>query len=246
MTRTNRTFRLAAGLLATGLVLSACGGGSSDDTDSDGGGGETPAASGGELLIWVGDGPGGEATTEIGEAFGKENGVDVTVELLPGDELQANFVTASQAGNPPDVVFGAHDWIGNLVQNGTIDPIQLPETVASTLQPLAIKAVTFDGQVYGMPYTMNNIVLIRNTELAPDAPATVEDLVAAGEEAVKSGGAKAPLAWPVGRHRQPLLHQPALHLGRRLHVRPGRRRLVRPGRPRRRQARAGGGLREDR
>jgi len=208
MTRSNRTFRIAAGLLATGLALSACGGGSSDDSDGGGGGGESPAASGGELLIWVGDGPGGEATTEIGKAFGEENGVDVTVEVLPGAELQANFVTAAQAGDPPDVVMGAHDWIGNLVQNGTIDPIQIPETVSSTLQPLALEAVTFDGQTYGMPYTMNNIVLIRNTELAPDAPATVEDMVAAGEEAVKSGGATAPLAWPVSDTGNPYFINP--------------------------------------
>lgn len=208
MTPSTRTFRIAAGLLATGLALSACGGGSSDDSDSGGGGGETPAASGGELLIWVGDGPGGEATTEIGKAFGEENGVDVTVEVLPGAELQANFVTAAQAGDPPDVVMGAHDWIGNLVQNGTIDPIQIPETVSSTLQPLALEAVTFDGQTYGMPYTMNNIVLIRNTELAPDAPATVEDMVAAGEEAVQSGGATAPLAWPVSDTGNPYFINP--------------------------------------
>ncbi|MCW2738466.1 maltose ABC transporter substrate-binding protein [Nocardioides sp.] len=208
MTRSTRTFRLAAGLLATGLALSACGGGSSDDNDSDGGGGETPAASGGELLIWVGDGPGGDATTEIGKAFGEENGVDVTVEVLPGAELQANFVTAAQAGDPPDVVMGAHDWIGNLVQNGTIDPIQIPEATSSTLQPLSLEAVTFDGQTYGMPYTMNNIVLFRNTDLAPDAPATVEDMVAAGQKSVQSGDATAPLAWPVSDTGNPYFINP--------------------------------------
>lgn len=202
-----RTMRAAAGLLAAGLVLSACGGGDSDteaNTDSS----DTPAASGGELTIWVGDGPGGDATTEIGKAFGEENGVDVTVEVLPGSELQANFVTAAQAGDPPDVVMGAHDWIGNLVQNGTIDPIQIPEATSSTLQPLSLQAVTFDGQTYGMPYTMNNIVLIRNTDLAPDAPATMEDMVAAGQAAVKSGKAEAPLAWPVSDTGNPYFINP--------------------------------------
>ena len=60
-TRT-RTIRAAAGLLAAGLVLGACGGGSDSD-DSESSGGDAPEASGGELLIWVGDGPGGDATT---------------------------------------------------------------------------------------------------------------------------------------------------------------------------------------
>ena len=141
---------------------------------------------------------------------------------------------------------GAHDWIGNLVQNGTIDPIQIPETVSSTLQPLAIEAVTFDGQTYGMPYTMNNIVLFRNTDLAPDAPATMEEMVAAGQEGGAGRRRRGAAGLAGERHRQPLLHQPALHLGRRLHVRPDRRRQLRPDRPRRRHAGLGRGVREDR
>jgi hypothetical protein len=32
------------------------------------------------------------------------------------------YVTAAQAGKGPDLVMGAHDWIGNLVQNGTFAP----------------------------------------------------------------------------------------------------------------------------
>ncbi|SEB92101.1 carbohydrate ABC transporter substrate-binding protein, CUT1 family [Nocardioides exalbidus] len=208
MARRKHTFRIAAGLLATGLALTACGG-SSDDSSGGGGGGssDTPAA-GGELLIWVGTGPGGDATTDLGKAFGEENGVDVKVEVVPGDKLQAQFVTAAQAGDPPDVVMGAHDWIGNLVQNGTIDPIQIPEATASTLQPLALEAVTFDGQTYGMPYTMNNIVLMRNTDMVPDAPATVEDMVAAGEKAVSDGKAQEPLAWPVSDTGNPYFINP--------------------------------------
>ena len=201
------TFRAAGAVLAASLVLAACGGGSDGDTESDGAG-STPAASGGELLIWVGTGPGGDATTDLGAAFGEENGVDVTVEIVPGDKLQAQFVTAAQAGDPPDVVMGAHDWIGNLVQNGTIDPIQIPEATSSTIQPLAIQAVTFDGQTYGMPYTMNNIVLYRNTDLAPDAPATVEEMVAAGQQTVQAGDAEEPLAWPVSDTGNPYFINP--------------------------------------
>ena len=45
-----------------------------------------------------------------------------------------------------------------------------------------------------MPFTMNNIVLIRNTDLAPDAPATIEEMVAAGKKAVQGKAPRRP--WP--------------------------------------------------
>ena len=126
-----RTYKIGAGLAALALVVAGCGGDGGDDGGGGDGEGGGDAAAGGDLVIWVGTGPGGDATKAIGEAFGKENGVDVTVEVVPGDKLQAQFVTASQAGDPPDVVMGAHDWIGNLVQNGTIDPIQIPEATSA-------------------------------------------------------------------------------------------------------------------
>jgi arabinogalactan oligomer/maltooligosaccharide transport system substrate-binding protein len=205
-----RTYKIGVGLVALALVIAGCGGDSGGD---EGGGGRDAAAGGSDLLIWTGTGPGGDATKKIGAAFGKENGVNVRVEIVPGENLQSQFVTAAQAGEPPDVVMGAHDWIGNLVQNGTIDPIQIPEATASTFQPLAIEAVTFNGQTYGMPFTMNNIVLFRNTDLAPDAPTTVEEMVAVGQDLVKQGKAQAPLAWPVGDTGNPYFINPLYSSG---------------------------------
>src|SRR5690625_7121678 len=55
---------------------------------------------------------------------------------------------------------GAHDWIGNLVQNGAISPVQLPSDVADTIAPVAIDAVTYDGQTYGVPYAVETLALL--------------------------------------------------------------------------------------
>ena len=190
MLHRRRTPALAAGLAAVTVLVSACGG--AEGTGAESGG------NAGDLLIWAGTGTGGEALQETAAVFGEETGVNVTTELVPGDTLQNNFVTASQGGTPPDVVCGAHDWIGNLIQNGTIDSIQLPATAQEAFQPLALEAVTYNGQVYGTPFTMNSLVLYRNTALAPEAPATVEDLVAKGKELQAAGRVAEPLAWPVG------------------------------------------------
>lgn len=171
-----RTPGVAATSLSIVLLaaLAGCGGG--DEPSA----GESPAASGGKLVIWADD-KRSAALTPFAEKFGQENGVTVEVQAVSKD-LQTNFVTASQQGSGPDVVVGAHDWIGNLVQNGAIDPVQLAAEQRSAFAETAIKAVTFNGQVYGVPYAMENLALIRNTALAPTAPKTIEELVAAGKQ----------------------------------------------------------------
>jgi hypothetical protein len=45
--------------------------------------------------------------------------------------------TASQAGDAPEPVLGAHDRIGNLVQNGAFDPVQLTQDRQVAFDPLA-------------------------------------------------------------------------------------------------------------
>lgn len=167
-----------AGVVAAALTLAfaaGCGGSSEDEATTN----ETPAATG-KLVIWADD-KRTAALKPFAEKFGQENGVTVEVQAISKDQ-QTAFVTASQQGSGPDVMVGAHDWIGNLVQNGAIDPVQLSAEQKSGFADIALKAVTFNGQVYAAPYAMENLALIRNTDLAPTAPATVEDLVAAGKK----------------------------------------------------------------
>jgi arabinogalactan oligomer/maltooligosaccharide transport system substrate-binding protein len=175
-----RATRVAGMVAVLGLLLgaAACGG-------------QTPEATpqkdkgNGKLEIWA-DPKRTAALKPFADQFGKENGVTVTIKEVAQD-LQPNFVTASQQGSGPDVVVGAHDWIGNLVQNGAIDPVNLTAQQKSSFETSAIKAVTFNGQIYGAPYAMENLALIRNTELAPTAPATIEDLVKAGQDLKAAG-----------------------------------------------------------
>ncbi|RZU48318.1 arabinogalactan oligomer/maltooligosaccharide transport system substrate-binding protein [Krasilnikovia cinnamomea] len=170
-----------AGVVATltlALAAAGCGTGGSDKPGTSQSAG--PAAAGGKLVIWADD-KRAAALKPFANKFGQENGVTVQVQAISKDQ-QTAFVTASQQGSGPDVTVGAHDWIGNLVQNGAIDPVQLTAEQKSGLAQNALKAVTFNGQVYGVPYATENLALIRNTDLAPDAPKTIEDLVATGKK----------------------------------------------------------------
>jgi arabinogalactan oligomer/maltooligosaccharide transport system substrate-binding protein len=154
------------------------------------------ATAAGELVIWADD-KRTAALRPFAAEFERATGAAVRLRTITTNG-QATFVTAVQQGTGPDITIGAHDWIGNLVRNGAIEPIRLTTAQRAAYAPSAVKAVTFDGQTYGVPYAMENLALIRNLDLAPDAPATVEDLVAAGRRLAAAGRARETLCLQVG------------------------------------------------
>ncbi len=153
------------------------------------------AAPAAKITIWADD-LRSAAIKPLAEAWAAANGVEVDVQDISKD-ITTQFKTAVKAGTGPDIVVWAADAIGDFVQNGAIEPIQMSDT--SMFDPLAVKGMTFNGQLYGIPYSVENIALIRNTDLAPDAPATIEDLVKAGKALVKDGKAKSIMALQVGQ-----------------------------------------------
>ncbi|KSW14081.1 maltose ABC transporter substrate-binding protein [Cellulomonas sp. B6] len=176
-----RSIPAAAVALGLALTLTACGG-SSDDTS----GGSTPGttAGGGSsdgLVVWV-DETRQEAVAKAAEAFETENDVDVELVLKNFEDIRADFLAQVPTGEGPDVTVGAHDWLGELTTNGVVAPIELGDKTAD-FEDVAVQAFTQDGQVYGLPYAIENIALIRNTALAPTAPATWDEAVAAGQAA---------------------------------------------------------------
>jgi arabinogalactan oligomer/maltooligosaccharide transport system substrate-binding protein len=161
-----------------------------------------------DLVIWT-DSLKIDAVKQVADAFGEANGISVDVQAISSD-LQTNFVTANAAGNGPDVVVGAHDWIGNLVQNGSIEPLQLTPDQLSGYSEKAVQATTYDGQLYGLPYGIEALALYRNTDVAPDQPKTMDDAISEGEAAVKAGKVDSALNLPVGEngdayHMEPIL-----------------------------------------
>lgn len=140
-----------------------------------------------DLVIWT-DADRAPALTKYATQFGDENSVKVAVQVAPDTRQQ--FKDATNVGKGPDIVVGAHDWLGELVQNNTVAPINLSADVAAKFAPNAIAATKFNGQTYGVPYAVENIALIRNTALAPDAPKSMEELVTNGTKIKAASGGK--------------------------------------------------------
>ncbi|MGC5224575.1 sugar ABC transporter substrate-binding protein [Micromonospora sp. DT81.3] len=197
-------------LAGVSVLVTGCSGGGGD------GGGdaapsseetEAPAVRGDEdLVIWA-EAARVDYIKPLADAFGEENGITVGVQGIVN--TRQDFVTANAAGNGPDVVAGAHDWLGQLVQNGSIDPLQLSASDLEAYSPVAVQATTYDGQLYALPYAVESVALYCNTDYAPDTYATIEDVIAAGQAGVDSGELEVPLILQQGDpgdayHMQPM------------------------------------------
>lgn len=145
----------------------------------------------GKLTVWA-DSNRQAALKPLAEAFKADTGVEVTIVPKANDKIRDEFITAAPTGKGPDIIFGAHDWTGKLVQNGVVAPVELGSS-AGDFQDVAVKGFTYDGKVYGVPYAVENIALVRNTALAPDAPQTWDDMMKVGKDAVAAGKAKYPI-----------------------------------------------------
>ncbi|WP_306371379.1 extracellular solute-binding protein [Nocardiopsis sp. CC223A] len=181
-----------AALAATALMATACGGGDEDaqeNTDT-------------TLVIWS-DPERAAAIEAAAQNFADTNGVRVDVQQLAFGDIQGDLLNAHQAGNAPDIFIGAHDWTGNLVRNGAVQPVELPEHRAETLDETSVQALTYDSQLFGVPYSQENIFLMRNTALAPDAPETFEELVEVGTSLKDGGETSEVLSMAVGQEGDP-------------------------------------------
>jgi ABC-type glycerol-3-phosphate transport system substrate-binding protein len=116
---TRRKFLTAAGLTAAGIaagpVLDACGGGTSSSTAS-----PTPSAgaiprpragASIRLLQWRSFVPAADAEVVRQAAeFSAANNVQVTVEIVSGDQLQPKTAAAVEAGSGPDIIQMQYGW----------------------------------------------------------------------------------------------------------------------------------------
>ena len=188
MAPTRRSFLTMATVAATVSTVAACSSSQKAAGAAASGGANQQASgsSGGDanadLVIWA-DQKKADSLKEITKSWGQEQGITVAVQIVAND-LQPAFITANQAGNGPDIVMGAHDWIGNLVQNSAIRPVVLSPEAEANYSDIALKAVTYDGQIYATPYAVECLGLFVNKALTQvTEPATIEEMVEAGTAA---------------------------------------------------------------
>jgi arabinogalactan oligomer/maltooligosaccharide transport system substrate-binding protein len=143
-----------------------------------------------------------KALEPFAEDFRATYGVSVSYETDSGPEhaLTTNnqrpyqLPVLERSHGVVDAFIGAHDWIGELVERDLIEPTVLSTDHRAVFPPWTLDALTFDGKLYGLPTRLDTVALIRNTDLAPDPPATFDELVSTGTELCSDGRASEVLA----------------------------------------------------
>lgn len=181
-----RSIPAVAAALGLSLVLAACGGNSTpENTTPEPTAAETtettdaPAASG-SITIWVDETRINDFDAVV-KKFETERGVDVEVVQKASGDIRTDFIQQVPTGEGPDVIIGAHDWLGEFVTNGVVATVELGDKAAG-FADAAVKAFAYEGTNYGVPYAVESIGLVRNNALATETPATFDELVELGKE----------------------------------------------------------------
>lgn len=196
-----RLWVIAAVLVLALPFYAACGGGGDQGDSGEENGEEEQEQENGEvegeadedlaaseegiLTVWAG-GERVDAIELLGEQFDEEYGVQVRVQEVDGDNMVEQFRLAGSAGEGPDMIVGAHDWLGELVANGLVESVDLGEA-ESSFDDIAVEAFTYEDELYGMPFGLEAVALMYNQDLVPEAPETWEDLRQTATELQESG-----------------------------------------------------------
>jgi maltose-binding protein MalE len=126
------------------------------------------------LVIWADENRAG-ILQGLADQVSADLGITLDVVEQDFGGIRDQLSIAGPVGEGPDILIGAHDWLGQLVTNGAVAPINL-DSVAENFLPFTLAAFNYDGVQYGMPMNFENIALVRNVDLVPTAPATWQEV----------------------------------------------------------------------
>lgn len=171
----SRRFAAAAAIATISAVaLSACASGDAGE-DADDAGDSTP------ITVWV-DIERKPALEDVAASFAADTGIDVKLVTKDFATVDQDFISQVPTGKGPDIIVSPHDKLGAYVAAGVVAPLELGD-VAAGFAESAVQAMTYDGSVYGVPYSIENVALVRNTALVPEPAETFDEVIANGRAA---------------------------------------------------------------
>ncbi|MFC7371759.1 extracellular solute-binding protein [Fictibacillus iocasae] len=159
------TFALAAGSLA------ACGPKEEEGGKEAGKEAHKPK----QLTIWE-DKEKGIGTQDAIKKFEEKYGIKVKLEEKPMLDQQEKLRLDGRSGKGPDIITTPHDRVGPLALEGLIAPIKVSDETKKIYTESAINALTYEGNLYGLPKSTETPVFVYNKAFMDKAPETLDEL----------------------------------------------------------------------
>ncbi|WP_456398521.1 sugar ABC transporter substrate-binding protein [Mesoaciditoga sp.] len=132
------------------------------------------ASTPGKLLIWA-DNVRAPIMKQLANEFQSVYGVPVKVVEMNFGDIRSKFVTAASAGQGPDIIIGANDWVGELAADGLLTPITfLSKDQLKAFAPTSLDAFSYNGKLYGLPYGIDVLALFYNKDYVTEIPKTAD------------------------------------------------------------------------
>lgn len=158
-----------------------------------------------KLLIWINGDKGYNGLSKVGERFTKETGIKVQVEHP--DKLTDKFMQAAAARKGPDIVFWAHDRLGEWAQSGLVIPVKPSKAIKDDVIDMGWSAFSHNGEIWGYPIALEAVGLIYNKKLVKTPPKTFEEIA---KLKGKLGKGVTPIMWA---YNTPYFSWPVLAAG---------------------------------
>jgi len=115
---------------------------------------------------------------------------EVSIELVKKidvEVLREDFLTASLAGSPPDLLWTVNDHAGPFVAADVIEPVDNLFDLSMFVDS-ALEAVKLEGKYWGIPISNgNHLMLLYNKKLISKVPEDTDELFAIGKKLTQGG-----------------------------------------------------------
>ncbi|MFL5750259.1 MAG: extracellular solute-binding protein [Chloroflexota bacterium] len=119
---------------------------------------------------------------------------DLNLKCTEGGLDDQQFLTAVRSGSPPDIIYMDRGKIGAFAAQGAIQPmddcVQKAGIDMSNFRDAAVKQVTFNNQVFGIPEFFNVVVVVTNNKVLQEAGVTPDQIDTSNWDGLKSANTK--------------------------------------------------------
>jgi len=115
--------------------------------------------------------------------------VTFSLQFIPNDELFKRYHDAAYFGQGPGLLLGSSAWGAELYQDSMVIDLAayIPPDYLKNINKAAIASGRIGDAQVSLPLSLRGLVIYRNTNVMPEAPASFEDLIDFSHQATRAG-----------------------------------------------------------